>query len=406
MERINVSGMEKAMGLKICQLCAVDFTLKHFLTPLIDGMHNKGWIVTSVCSDSGFVNELNKEGYKINVINISRSFNIYNHIKTFIKLVKFFRKEKFDILHVHTPVAGLIGRFAAKFCGIPFIIYTAHGFYFHDEMSILKKLFYIYLEKIGGSFTDLLFTQSKEDAVSAKKNKILLPEKVYAIGNGVSEDKFNPKNYKNKLNKKNYLNIAKGSFIFGIIGRLVKEKGYIEFLEAAVKINKKYKNTCFLVIGDRIKSDHNSSIEKFFVKAQKALGPRLIRIGYSNEVPELINIMDVFCLPSHREGMPRSIIEAMMMAKPIVATNIRGSREEVINNVTGLLVPTKDSDLLFKAFEKLILDKNLTLQFGKKGRIRALRYFSESRIIKNQLDIIEKKYSLKKRVLKINEKSF
>ena len=58
MERINVSSMEKAMGLKICQLCAVDFTLKHFLTPLIDGMRNKGWVVTSVCSDSGFVNEL------------------------------------------------------------------------------------------------------------------------------------------------------------------------------------------------------------------------------------------------------------------------------------------------------------------------------------------------------------
>ena len=107
MERINVSSMEKAMGLKICQLCAVDFTLKHFLTPLIDGMRNKGWVVTSVCSDSGFVKELNKDGYKINVINISRNFNIYNHLKTFIKLVIFFRKEKFDILHVHTPIAGV-----------------------------------------------------------------------------------------------------------------------------------------------------------------------------------------------------------------------------------------------------------------------------------------------------------
>ena len=199
---------------------------------------------------------------------------------------------------------------------------------------------------------------------------------------------------------KNVLKIARRSFVFGIIGRLVKEKGYIEFLEAAIRINNKYKNTCFLVIGERIESDHNSSIEKFFKKAQKKLGCRLIRIGYSNEVPELINIMDVFSLPSHREGMPRSIIEAMMMGKPVVATNIRGSREEVINNVTGLLVPTKDPESLFKAFEKLIIDKNLTLQFGKKGRIRAIRYFSESKIIKNQLDIIEKEYLLKTRVIK------
>ena len=115
----------------------------------------------------------------------------------------------------------------------------------------------------------------------------------------------------------------------------------------------------FLVIGERIKSDHNTSVESYLIKAQKILGDHLVRISYSDDMPSLINIMDVFCLPSHREGMPRSIIEAMMMGKPVIATNIRGSREEVINNITGLLVPVNNAKELYKAFETLILNKSL-----------------------------------------------
>ena len=395
MECFNVSSLEKTVGLKICQLCAVDFTLKHFLTPLIDQMQKKGWNVTSVCSDSGFVKEMHKKGYNIKVINISRSFNIFKHLKTFFELLKFFRKEKFDILHVHTPVAGLIGRIAAKFSGIPFVIYTAHGFYFHDEMPVWKKYFFLKLEKVGGYFTDLLFTQSKEDEISAIKNKILTSKKIFTIGNGVNVEKFNPEKYKNKSIIKKELNIPEKSFVIGIIGRLVKEKGYIEFLEMAIKLKNKYKNIYFLVIGERIKSDHNEEIEFYFQKAKKNLGVSLIRLGYREDIPKLINIMDIFCLPSYREGMPRVIIEAMMMGKPVVATNIRGSREEVIDGITGFLVPTKDSLSLYNAIKKLILNEKYILELGKQGRVRARMFFSETRVITKQLNLIERNFLLK-----------
>ncbi len=395
MECFNVSSLEKTVGLKICQLCAVDFTLKHFLTPLIDQMQKKGWNVTSVCSDSGFVKEMHKKGYNIKVINISRSFNIFKHLKTFFELLKFFRKEKFDILHVHTPVAGLIGRIAAKFSGIPFVIYTAHGFYFHDEMPLWKKYFFLKLEKFGGYFTDLLFTQSKEDEISAIKNKIITSKKLFTIGNGVNVEKFNPEKYKNKSIIKKELNIPEKGFVIGIIGRLVKEKGYIEFLEMAIKLKNKYKNIYFLVIGERIKSDHNEEIEFYFQKAKKNLGVSLIRLGYREDIPKLINIMDIFCLPSYREGMPRVIIEAMMMGKPVVATNIRGSREEVIDGITGFLVPTKDSLSLYNAIKKLILNEKYILELGKQGRVRARMFFSETRVITKQLNLIERNFLLK-----------
>jgi hypothetical protein len=96
-----------------------------------------------------------------------------------------FRKERFDLLHAHTPVAALIGRIAARLAGVPMIVYTAHGFYFHDEMPRWKRRLFVEMERLGARFTDLLFTQSSEDAQTAVAEKLLSRERVLAIGNGV-----------------------------------------------------------------------------------------------------------------------------------------------------------------------------------------------------------------------------
>ena len=110
----------------------------------------------------------------------------------------------------------------------------------------------------------------------------------------------------------------------------------------------------FLAIGERLASDHAAGIDAQSDAAKRALGSRLILTGQRSDVPGLLAAMDVFTLPSWREGMPRTIIEAMLMAKPVVATNIRGSREEVVDGETGLLVPVRDAAALAQAFIKLI----------------------------------------------------
>ncbi|MFM8314682.1 MAG: glycosyltransferase, partial [Deltaproteobacteria bacterium] len=118
------------MALRVCQLCAVDFTLNHFLLPLVDGMKTEGWDVTCVCSDGNFVPELRNKGYKIITVPIQRSLNVFSHIVSLFLLYKVFKRNKFDVLHAHTPIAALIGRIAAKAARVPLVIYTAHGFYF------------------------------------------------------------------------------------------------------------------------------------------------------------------------------------------------------------------------------------------------------------------------------------
>lgn len=379
----------KKSNLKVCQLCAVDFTLKHLLLPLVDGMQARGWQITSVCSDGQHAEELRQQGYKHVPISISRNiFNIVSHVRTIGLLYKLLRHEKFDILHVHTPIAALLGRIAGRLAKTPLIVYTAHGFYFHEGMPKLTYRFYVFLEKISGHWTDLLFTQSSEDARIAVTEGIADKKDVVDIGNGVNVELFDPTDHIRRLRVRTTLGIPEDAYVVGVISRLVREKGLVEFLEAAVELGKSFPKMYFLLIGERLASDHNASIVNELQTAQNQLGPRLLAVGYRADVADLLGAMDVFCLPSYREGMPRSIIEAMMMALPVVATNIRGSREEVVAEKTGLLIPVRSSTAIAEALRRLITHPEWARQMGLNGRERALEMYDERRIVARQIDII------------------
>lgn len=378
------------MGLRVCQLCAVDFTLKYFLLPLIDGMREAGWEVTAVCSDGQEIGPLRVRGYDIVTVRIERSFNLFRHFLSLIALIRLFRAKRFDVVHVHTPVAALIGRLAAWLSGVPVIIYTAHGFYFHDEMPSFKRSVFVFLEKIGGKFSDLLFTQSFEDAETAKDKKLVPAERILAIGNGVDPRRFDPKRVGDGLQLRQELGIPRNAFVIGVIARMVQEKGIRDFLLAAEEAAKREANLYFLMVGERLESDYAGNVAGDLERVSKFLGNKVILTGGRSDIPELLSCMDVFCLPSWREGMPRTVIEAMMMGKAVIATNIRGSREEVIPGVTGYLVPTRDPVLLAKAFLKCAKEPGNTRRMGISGRERALDLYDEFRVVALQIERIKK----------------
>ena len=375
--------------MKVCQLCAVDFTLKNFLLPLIDGMREKGWQVTAVCSDGPFVSGLRSQGYRIETVRIARSMNPLAVMRSFILLVRFFRRERFEVLHVHTPVAALIGRVAAWVAGIPLVIYTAHGFYFHEEMPPWKYRLFVALERFGGRFTDILFSQSAEDAADAVAEGIAPGDRVLAIGNGVDVARFDPEKVGAGDTARRMFGIPESAFVVGMIGRQVREKGIAEFLLAATQLARSHNNAWFLLVGERLASDHSGSADSEFAVAKAALGERLVAPGARSDIPQCLAAMDLFCLPSWREGMPRTIIEAMMMGKPVVATDIRGAREEVVPGETGVLVPTRSPDRLAAAIARFIDDPGLGKQLGAAGRERALMLYDEKIVIALQLERIE-----------------
>jgi glycosyltransferase involved in cell wall biosynthesis len=366
----------------------VDFTLKRFLLPLIDGMQAQGWSVTAICSDGPEIGSLKQKGYRIHTQPISRTLNPLSAIRSTFALVRRFREERFDVVHVHTPVAALIGRVAARIAGIPLVVYTAHGFYFHDEMPSLKRRLFVMLERFAGRFTDLLFSQSAEDAEDAVQEGIALRENVLAIGNGVDVARFDPVKVGAGDTARESLGISRDAFVVGMIGRQVKEKGVADYLAAAKIVAAKNPQAWFLLVGERLASDHAGGVEAELAAARVALGERLVAPGSRSDIPELLAAMDLFCLPSWREGMPRTIIEAMMMGKPVLATDIRGAREEVVTEQTGLLVPTRSPQALAAAMERFIGDREWAGRLGNAGRQRALLLYDEKEVVARQLERI------------------
>lgn len=351
-------------------------------------MQREGWVVTSACSDGKFVAPLRGQGYRIETLAISRGMNPFRHAVSILRMISLFRRGQFDIVHVHTPVAALLGRVAARLAGVRFVVYTAHGFYFHDEMRPLPRAAHVFLEWFGGRLTDLLFTQSAEDARTAVNRKFLPASRIVAIGNGVNPALFPEHDPERRARVRAALGVPGDSVLIGIIGRMVHEKGYGEFIDAAMQVAATRPDAWFIAIGDRLPSDHAGIIDEQVERACKVLGKRLILTGMRADVPDLLAAMDVFTLPSYREGMPRTIIEAMMSALPVVATNIRGSREEVVDGETGILVPARNAAALATALLRLIDDAALRARMGAAGRARALSQFDESKVVARQIAAI------------------
>jgi glycosyltransferase involved in cell wall biosynthesis len=381
--------------LKVCQLCNVGFALNKFLLPLIDAQLSGGSEVVAVCANDEYVEELREAGYRVETLPITRGMNPVKHLYSIWVLFWFLRREKFDLVHVHTPVAALLGRIAAWLCRVPLVVYTAHGFYFHDGMSRRKRFFFIGLERFAGRLTDLLLTQSTEDAKTAVAEGIMPIERVFAIGNGVDVDRFNLDVGFGGSKIRDELNIPKQVFLIGMIGRQVKEKGIIELLEAARTLVGKHDDIYFLIIGDRLFSDHAEGVDTAIKQTKSLLGEKLILTGMRSDIPQLLSAMDLFLLPSWREGMPRTIIEAMMMGLPVVATDIRGSREEVVDEVTGLIVPLRNPKALTEAVDSLYQDREKCKAMGKAGRERAIELYDERKVVEKQLKLVAKFWFMK-----------
>ena len=370
--------------MKICQVAAVDFTLYHFIAPLCRALTEAGHEVVAVSDDGPLIAPLRAKGLRVETVPFSRRLGA-NHLIAYRRLVALFRAENFDMVHAHTPVAAFIARFAARAAGVPRIVYTAHGFYFHERMAPLPKATVIVLEWLAGRVTDVLLTQAEEDAAVARRLRLCRGGVIAAIGNGVDPARFAPAaDGETRRRLRAALATPANAVVVMIVARLVAEKGYSTLLRAMRDLD-----AHLWVVGERLPSDHAGSIDAALAAATTALGPRLRLLGRRADVADLLRAADVFTLPSRREGMPRSIIEAMMTGLPVVASDIRGSREEVVDGQTGYLVPVDDAPALARALARLIADADLRHRMGAAGLKRARALYDEGVVIRRQLEILD-----------------
>jgi glycosyltransferase involved in cell wall biosynthesis len=376
---------------RILELCAVDFTAYHLLRPLGIGLRDAGHDVTFCCSPGEGLDLLREEGFGVEAIPISRNYNVAHHARSFAALVAFMRRSRFSIIHAHTPVAGLIGRGAAKLAGVPGIVYTAHGFYFHEGMSKPVHVFFAGLERFAASFTDIIFVQSEEDWDEARRLKIAPAEKLVHIGNGVDPMKFGKEIHAAAAARFIGDHGLGGAPVVGFVGRAVREKGAIEFVRASAIVKRSVPGAKFVMVGRPLESDRDSCWNEINrLRDELGLGADLILTGYRRDVPAIFAAFDLFALPSYREGMPRALLEAMATGLPVVATSIRGCREEVVNGATGILVPPRDHKALAAAMTKLLLSRGLRAAMGEGGRSRVLARFDERKIVALQVDLLNR----------------
>jgi glycosyltransferase involved in cell wall biosynthesis len=373
---------------RVVHVCAIDWTVQVMLKPQMLALKDAGYDVCAMCVPGKYQKALKEVDIEIVPVDIRRSMTPLQDLRSLWQLYRNFRKGKYDIVHTHTPKVSLFGQMAAWFARVPIIVNTVHGFYFHDDMEPKKRRFYILMEKIAAKFSSLILSQNPEDVKSAVELGICKPELIKLLGNGIDLNRFSKTRFGADFRQKKRLELGlpQDAFVIGIIGRLVKEKGYIELFEAISSLTQKGYSIRLLCIGpDEPEKDDAVGVEDI---KRCRIEKITTLLGHRNDIEELMMAMDIYCLPSYREGYPRSAMEASAMSLPVIATNIRGCREVVSDGETGFLVPARDYKKLSEAIEKLISDNEKRLQMGIAGRKKAEKLFDEQNVIK----IIKEEY--------------
>lgn len=363
---------------RLLAVCNVDSMAWGILRQWLAGLKEKGYEVHIACAPGEYSSRLTAMGFCMHPIAMRRTFWPWAHIRSLFQLRKLMSNERFAAINTHSAVGGTIGRIAAWLSGCKAVIYTVHGFYFHDDMPPIIRHSVMAVEWLLGRVTTGFMFVSAEDSKTAVKSGIV-PRGVphITIFNGVDLSVFLPRKERevSSRNFKQELGIGESTPVVGIVGRIVREKGHREFLEMAIAVSKKRKVT-FVVVGDTLPSDRDpfAPVLKENV-AQAGLTADFIFTGITDRVADYLSIMDIFVLPSYREGFPRSVIEAMSAGLPVVATDIRGSREAVIHEKTGLIVPPRDGVALAEAVARLLDNPQEALVMGRAGRERAINLY-------------------------------
>lgn len=370
--------------MKLIELSAIDITIYKFVLPLMHKLREQGWDISVCASDVGYRKSIVEEGYIVHDVDIQRSLSPIKIITTLYKLIKLMKSEKPDCIHVHTPIAALLARLAGKIVGVPHIVYTLHGLYMQTPFLQLEKWVCKYC-------TDYIFTVNEEDKNYLIDHGYIAQDKVMNINSvGIDTDVFDPDTISDeyKLKLKADLGLADKPII-GFTGRLVKEKGILELIDAFIKVHET--SPCqLLMIGSALLNERDTkTIELFKHKIKEhTIEADIFLLGHRDDVPEILSLMDIFVLPSYREGMPVSLLEAMSMGLPVIATDIRGCREE-ITPTTGILVPMQDAQALADAMLQLITDPPKAKYMGVQARKRVQQYFSTQQSVAKQVEIFE-----------------
>lgn len=372
--RLTSAAGPAARPLKVIEVINVDFSLRHFLLPLMRGIRARGHEVIGVCADGPLLAPAREEGFRIIPVPLSRSLNPWAAWRSFCAIRAVFCAEKPDFVHAHMPISGFLARLAARSAGVPVVAYTCHGYMFNQPGKPWRRGLGLVVEWLGGWLTDIYLTVSTEEAADARR--LHLARDPHPVGNGRDPARFHP-DAAARARLRAEFGVSDQRVVVVIVSRLVRHKGHAELVAAMRGLEAE-----LWVVGERLASDHGEDIEPALA------APNVRRLGYRDDIAAILAAADIFALPSHFEGLPMSVIEAMLTGLPVVATDIKGPREQVVDGQTGLLVPPMRVAPLATALQTLVADPALRARMGEAGRGRALALYDEGRVVAHTLDLL------------------
>ncbi|MGM9992595.1 MAG: glycosyltransferase family 4 protein [Candidatus Bruticola sp.] len=375
---IDITGLEKSgTGKKVLVVTTIDLTAQCFLRRKFEAMVACGYEVTLACTVQKFRQPLESLGIKVVNIPISRRISPLQDICSLIKLIKFIRQYKPDIIHTHTSKAGFIGRLAGFLCGVPLRLHTIHELPENAATNLYLKFLYRILEKIAARLACFHFTVSTPNLKQIISEGIVPAHKLAIVREGCLDlDRYQPCGSPAELRRK--LQIPSDSFIIDSVGRLEEAKGHDILIKAfsifLQKLAPQEASKVYLVIvgQGRLRRQLEELIDE--LKLQK----QVILVGWADNLLEYLGNFDIYALNSNYEGLGIANLEAMIMHRPVVCTAVGGVIDVVDHQKNGLLVPPKNPEATAQALFELYSKPEYATQLAERGYAKAISEFQEA----------------------------
>jgi len=357
---------------KILFIATVYSHLANFHIPFMKLLQGKGYAVHAAASSAeGGREEVEGAGVTCWEIPFARSPYSSGNLRAFGQLRTLLKTHRFDLIHVHTPVAAFMGRFLAKATCQGKVLYTAHGFHFYKGAPRRNWLIYYNVERVAARWTDGLIVINEEDFENARRLGFKPGENLFCVhGVGVDLDQYLAQSAEG-TSVRAVLGIGPDDVVITCVAELSERKNHAFLLKTWSEVARHFAHCHLCIVGT---GEKLVALKQWV--AQKRV-PRVHFLGYRRDVPEILRETDIATLVSKHEGLPKYVMEAMAAGKPVVATNVRGNRDLVADGRTGLLVEPGDVPGLAKALATLISDRRLRVALGAAGREKIQAYSLE-----------------------------
>lgn len=372
--------------LKLLRVSTVPHSLHLLLRGQIRYMQEKGMEVYMVSATGPEVEVLMKnEGATHYHVPLSRSLNPLHDLKALYHMVKLIRKIRPDIVHSHSPKAGIIGMLAAAICRVPLKIHTVAGLPLMESQGMKKKLL-VTVERWTYRFADWVLPNSigleryiVDNKLSANTKQVKVLGK--GSSNGIDLDYFSktPAVTVAASAFREHNGIKENDLLLCFVGRLAFYKGINELVAAFRILNEKFSNLKLVLVGP---TEALNPLEEETSALIDAL-PGIITTGHQDDIRPYLAASDIFVFPSYREGFPQSLMQACAFGLPCVATDINGCNEMVFDDVNGYLIPPKSVDAIVRACERMIVNKATRIQLGENSRAYMEEHFEQRRFWNN-----------------------